>query len=145
VAYLLQALFKIEWPYLANLQANESYKTWSGIALMVYIYSQWALTYKRVYSASKKFQITLTIHKWSGALAPLFFYLHSIRFGYGYLFLMTIIFYLNFFIGNLNPEGLKVSRSLPNYYAYWLRAHIFFSSLICLIIVYHIYIVVYYK
>jgi sulfoxide reductase heme-binding subunit YedZ len=144
--YFLQLWLNIQWPYLFSLQATENYKVWSGIVLMIYLYSQWILTYKRVYSARpKNNNRLLSLHKWLGAFAPVFFYSHSAQLGHGYLLLMSFIFFINWFIGIANPEGLKIQRYFSNYYSFWLRLHIIFSCLICLIILYHIYIVAYYK
>jgi methionine sulfoxide reductase heme-binding subunit len=112
---------------------------------MVYIYSQWLLTFKRTYTSDQKPQQGLNLHRWSGALAPVFFYIHSARFGYGYLLFISIIYFTNFIVGNINPQGLNIHRYINNYYSLWLRAHIIFSCLVSLMIIYHIYVVFYYK
>jgi len=86
VLFLIQFFLQLEWQWLKELQREQLYKRWSGLFLALFITFQWVLTLSRVIKKWRKHSLKMTaIHKWAGALSPIFFYVHSMGMGYGYL------------------------------------------------------------
>lgn len=144
VLYILQDLFNWRWEWLYNLQLNESYKRWSGVFLMVFILFQWLLTLTRVITRFKHISFQLTgYHKKIGALSPLFFYVHAMEFGYGYLFMLSIIFFTNMLLGVVNLDIIKSHKNWV--FQSWMIIHVALSVIITAIMLFHIGVVFYYE
>lgn len=142
--YLFQEILDIRWPFMEELQANESYKRWSGFALAIFILLQWSLTLARVVKKwNEKSQTINTIHKWLGAISPVFFYVHASHFGFAYLFFLSICFFSNSLIGLLNTDTIK--QKADWYLQGWMISHVALSMLISFLMIYHIFIVFYYE
>lgn len=142
--FCLQFLFKIEWSCLKELQQGEMYKRWSGLFLALFIVFQWMLTLVRVNKRLRKHAIKMTVwHKWIGAFSPLFFYIHSIGMGYGYLAFLTYIFFANALLGYINLDVIKSNNELL--FKGWMIFHVAFSLVITFLMFFHIAIVFYYK
>ncbi|MEP1487388.1 MAG: hypothetical protein ABJL44_02205 [Algibacter sp.] len=142
--YVVQFVFKLEWHWLFNLQQEEMYKRWSGLALALLIAFQWILTLTRVVKKLRKHSLKMTaIHKWLGALSPLFFYVHSINMGYGYLLLLSYLFLSNALIGYINLDVIKNKSDWI--FKSWMIIHVAFSILITTLMFLHIGVVFYYK
>ena len=93
--YILQDVLNWQWDYLAAIQADESYKRWSGLALFLYIGLQWSLTLFRTRKSwESQSSVIMEIHKWMGAFSPLVFYIHSAEFGFAYLFVLSLVFFI---------------------------------------------------
>ncbi|GGZ93007.1 hypothetical protein [Algibacter mikhailovii] len=143
-AFLLQFFFNIEWTWLFNLQQGEIYKRWSGLLLAVLIVMQWVLTLTRVVKKWRAYAMTMqNIHKWLGALSPLVFYIHSMSMGYGYLLLLSYIFFSNALLGYLNLDVIKSSSEAL--FKGWMITHVALSIVITIMMVFHITMVFYYK
>ena len=143
-AFLLQYFLNIEWTWLFNLQQGELYKRWSGFVLALFILFQWVLTITRVIKKFRKYAMTMqTIHKWLGALSPLVFYIHSMSMGYGYLLLLSYIFFSNALLGYLNLDVIKNNSDLL--FQAWMITHVALSIIITIMMVFHITMVFYYK
>ncbi|WP_282124264.1 hypothetical protein [Algibacter mikhailovii] len=143
-AFLLQFFFNIEWTWLFNLQQGELYKRWSGLLLAVLIVMQWVLTLTRVVKKWRSYAMTMqNIHKWLGALSPLVFYIHSMSMGYGYLLLLSYIFFSNALLGYLNLDVIKSSSEAL--FKGWMITHVALSIVITIMMVFHITMVFYYK
>jgi hypothetical protein len=143
-AFLLQFFLNIEWTWLFNLQQGELYKRWSGFVLALFILFQWVLTFTRVIKKFRKHAMTMqTIHKWLGALSPLVFYIHSMSMGYGYLLLLSYIFFSNALLGYLNLDVIKNNSDLL--FKGWMITHVALSIIITIMMVFHITMVFYYK
>ncbi len=143
-AFLLQFFFNIEWTWLFNLQQGELYKRWSGLLLAVLIVMQWVLTLTRVVKKWRSYAVTMqNIHKWLGALSPLVFYIHSMSMGYGYLLLLSYIFFSNALLGYLNLDVIKSSSEAL--FKGWMITHVALSIVITSMMVFHITMVFYYK
>lgn len=143
-AFLLQFFFNIEWTWLFNLQQGELYKRWSGLLLAVLIVMQWVLTITRVVKKWRGYAMTMqNIHKWLGALSPLVFYIHSMTMGYGYLLLLSYIFFSNALLGYLNLDVIKSSSEAL--FKGWMITHVALSIVITIMMVFHITMVFYYK
>lgn len=144
ILFLIQFFLDLKWEWLFNLQQDEMYKRWSGLGLTVFILFQWVLTFSRVINKFKKYSVKITeLHKWVGALSPIFFYIHSMGMGYGYLALLAYIFLSNTLLGYLNLDVIKsTSESL---FKGWMIAHVAFSIVVTVLLVFHINMVFYYK
>ncbi len=142
--FFLQFFLKLEWHWLFELQQQEMYKRWSGLALALFIVFQWILTLTRVIKKFRKHAMTMqTIHKWLGAICPLFFYIHSMSLGYGYLLLLSYIFFTNTLLGYFNLDVIKNKSDLL--FKGWMIAHVALSIIVTIMMVFHITIVFYYK
>lgn len=143
-AYFLQFFLKLEWNWLFQLQQEEIYKRWSGVLLALFILFQWLLTFTRVIKKWRKYNITMqSLHKWIGAVSPLFFYIHSIQLGYGYLMLMSYVFLFNTLLGYINLDVLKSNNDFL--FKGWMMAHVALSIIITFLLVFHVNTVFYYK
>ncbi len=144
IAYFLQYILKLEWSWLFELQAQEMYKRWTGLGLALFIIFQWVLTMTRTIKRFRKYAMSmLSIHKWLGAISPLIFYIHTASLGYGYLLLLTYIFFSNTLLGYLNLNVLKNNSDLL--FKSWMIAHVALSVIVPIMMVFHITMVFYYK
>jgi ferredoxin-NADP reductase len=145
-AFLLQAAFQIKWPWLENLQAVESYKRWSGLALLLYMGGQWLLPYLRL---SGRFQAAARhyrLHQRQGALLPLVYYFHATTFGYAYLLALSSAFFATIVLAFLEPDRVvRQGRGRQQYALAWLATHVALSVLIVALVIYHIFVVFFYQ
>lgn len=142
--YIIQFVFKLEWHWLLNLQQDEIYKRWSGLALALLITFQWLLTLTGVIKKLRKHALKMTAsHKWLGALSPLFFYAHSMSMGYGYLLLLSYLFLSNAFLGYINLDVIKNKSDWI--FKSWMIVHVACSIVITILMFLHIGFVFYYK
>ncbi|OEK08190.1 hypothetical protein A8C32_01630 [Flavivirga aquatica] len=143
-AFFLQFFFKLEWEWLLDLQQQEMYKRWSGLALALFLVFQWLLTATRVIKKLRKYaMLVLNLHKWLGALSPLFFYIHSVSLGYGYLLLLSYVFFSNTLLGYFNLDVIKSNSDLL--FKGWMITHVALSVIVTIMMVFHIIMVFYYK
>ncbi len=142
--YILQEVLDLKITALENLQQRELFKRWSGFAVALFILFQWFLTFTRITPKLKKHSIKLTaIHKWLGAFSPLLFYIHATSFGYGYLAVLSYIFFTNLLLGTINLDVIKSQKEWI--FKGWMIAHVGLSMLITIILFLHIGTVFYYK
>ena len=137
-AFVAQSLVAWHWPWLSDLQENESYKQLSGLALLTFIAHQWHFSVLRARGLQRKAGGLSHRHKWIGALAPLFFYLHSQQLGYGYQQLLSLAFFGIFLSGLCNPEITRVH--LAWFKPAWITVHVGLSVVLLSLAGYHIYI-----
>lgn len=143
-AFFLQLLLNLQWTWLFELQQEEMYKRWSGLGLAIFILFQWLLTFTRVVKKWRKNAMKMqSIHKWLGALSPVLFYIHSMYLGYGYLLLLSYIFFSNTLLGYLNLDVLKNNSDLL--FKGWMMTHVALSIIVTIMMVFHITMVFYYK
>ena len=144
ILYILQYALDLKWEWLYTLQLNESYKRWSGLLITILIAFQWVLTVVRV---SKKLRIHslkhTQLHKWIGVISPIFFYLHALEFGYGYLALLSYIFFTNMILGTINLDVIKSQKNWI--FQSWMITHVALSIVITFITMFHIGMVFYYE
>lgn len=143
--YLLQLLIPVSWNSLSELQQNEQYKLWSGLFLFIVILSQWSLSFGRAI-LQLNYDTTLKMikwHKWIGVFAPVAYYFHSARPGYGLLLLLTIIFFADLLTGYLNDKSVLIKGS--TLYYLWLVPHIILSVVVLGLTFVHIWIVFYFE
>ena len=142
--YFLQFILNIEWAWLQGLQQDEMYKRWSGLVVALLIVFQWVLTLTRVVKKFRKHANNMAlIHKWIGALSPLVFFMHSTGMGYGYLLLLSYVFFSNALLGYLNLDVIKNNSDWL--FKGWMIAHVALSITITIVMFFHIGMVFYYK
>ncbi|MCV9386313.1 hypothetical protein [Reichenbachiella ulvae] len=142
--FVLQDVFEWRWEYLQQLQADQMYRRWSGLALSMVILFQWVLSIVRATPKwEEKSLLFYSIHNWMGALTPLLFYIHSMQLGFAYLFLLSITFFGNFLLGMFNLDLLKSKSQVV--FQGWMILHVSMSLFISFITIYHIWIVFYYE
>ncbi|WP_299551277.1 hypothetical protein [Seonamhaeicola sp.] len=144
IAYFFQYFLKLEWNWLFQWQQEELFKRWSGLALMMLITCQWMLTLSRVIKKFRKHAMAMqAIHKWLGAVSPLFFYIHSMGLGYGYLLLLSYIFFSNALLGYFNLDVIRNNSDIL--FKGWMIVHVALSIIVTILMVFHITMVFYYK
>ena len=143
--YIVQYFLPIKWEWLLNLQEHDQmYKRWSGLAVFIVIIFQWILTISRVSKRLRKYSIKLTAwHKWIGALSPILFYVHVMNFGFGYLALLSYLFFANMLLGVINLDIIKSKKNWI--FQSWMITHVTFSIVITFLAIFHIGVVFYYK
>ncbi|AXT55905.1 hypothetical protein D1815_09130 [Aquimarina sp. AD1] len=144
VLYLLQFFLDLKWQWLYELQLNEEYKRWSGVFIGIFILFQWILSVTRISKKLRKHTVRFTIlHKWIGVLSPIFFYIHALEFGYGYLALLSYIFFINMVLGTVNLDIIKSKKEWI--FQSWMIVHVLLSVVISFLVVFHIGVVFYYE
>ncbi|TXG35357.1 hypothetical protein [Seonamhaeicola maritimus] len=144
VAYFVQFFFKIEWSGLEEFQQDQMYKRWSGLLVALLIVFQWLLSVVRTSKKLRKYAMPMqNVHKWLGALSPLVFYFHSVSLGYGYLLLLSYIFFSNTILGYFNLDVIKSNNE--TFFKGWMISHVALSLIITILMVFHIVMVFYYK
>ncbi|MBW1297661.1 hypothetical protein [Aquimarina litoralis] len=144
VLYILQFTLDIKWQWLYDLQLDERYKRWSGVFVGAFIAFQWILTLTRTSKKMMKHSIRFALlHKWIGVLSPIFFYIHALEFGYGYLALLSYIFFINMILGTVNLDIIKSQKEWI--FKSWMVTHVLLSVVITFLVVFHIGVVFYYE
>lgn len=143
-SYVLQDILALKITPLEQLQSQEMFKRWSGLAVALFIAFQWFLTFTRIIPKLRKHSLKLTeIHKWIGAFSPILFYIHATTYGYGYLALLSYVFFTNMLLGAINLDIIKSQKEWI--FKGWMIAHVSLSMLITAILFLHIGTVFYYK
>jgi len=143
-SYILQDVLDFKFSYLENLQSEELFKRWTGLGIALFITFQWFLTFSRITPRFRKHSIKLTqIHKWIGAFSPILFYIHATSYGYGYLALLSYVFFGNMLLGTINLDVIKSQKEWI--FQAWMIIHVTLSLLITIIMFLHIGTVFYYK
>lgn len=142
--YLLQEILQLKIAPLETLQSEETYKRYSGLAIGLFIVFQWLLTFSRIIPKFRAKSETINkMHKWIGVLSPLLLYIHSTRFGFGYLALFSYLFLGNMLLGTINLDVIKSSREWL--FKGWMIVHVALSMIITILLFFHIGVVFYYK
>jgi len=143
-SYLLQDVLGFKLEALETLQSQEMFKRWSGFALALFIAFQWLLTLTRIIPKLKRKSVLFTqIHKWVGVFSPLLFYIHATKYGYGYLALLSYVFFANMLLGTINLDVIKSQKEWI--FKFWMIVHVSLSMLITFLLFLHIGTVFYYK
>jgi sulfoxide reductase heme-binding subunit YedZ len=125
------------WPWLASLQADDSYKQISGFLLLGYIAAQWRLSIRRAKAGSPVARNVQEQHKLFGAFAPLFFFAHSQHIGFAYLEALSLVYFAIFLTGLCNQEITRFRR--PFLAFGWIILHAGLSTALLFLLGYHIY------
>ncbi|MBA2539359.1 MAG: hypothetical protein H0V17_06980 [Deltaproteobacteria bacterium] len=127
--YALQASLHLEWSLLARAQAGDTYKLVTGLAFAGYLYFQWSARRSR--------------HQLAGAFAPLVLYVHSARFGYGYLALLVSIYLATTLAGTLHQPVIAMRRR--GLFTAWFIVHVSLATVLVMLAGYHVLIAVAYE
>jgi hypothetical protein len=141
VAYLAQDILNLKWPWLVEMQTDETFKRWTGFLLAGYILHQWSFSLGRLKGQSSP--IRLARHTAWGAWAPLVFYIHAHQIGYAYLFLLSTVYLANATIGLLNRVVLGIDRKW--FLFGWMVVHVGLSVLLVTLAGYHAFMAFYYQ
>ncbi len=139
--YLAQDAFDLRWEWLAQLQTIDEFKYATGLCLLSYVGWQWWLFYARL--KRRNLRTLLSWHQRMGAAAPLFFYIHSVETGFGYLAVLSWIFLGNLLVGVVSPLGIRINNRY--YTASWGTLHVTLAAVTTILVLFHAYIAVYYK
>ncbi len=143
--FLLQYTFGIKWSGLENAQDGETFKRWTGVALIAFILFQWYLPFLRWQGRLKAAARQYHWHKLIGAFSPVVYFIHSTTLGYAYTLALSLVYFGNFTLGLVNQEILPDVPYKKQYANYWLATHIILSTSMISLILYHIFVVFAYK
>lgn len=139
-AFFLQHLLGVSWGALSRWQTLESYQRWSGLSLALFLVYQWyfpVLRFRRqLRESARQFQL----HKRIGLLAPLVYFFHTTRVGYGFLFFLSAVFFANLALGTASPAWLSPADSRERYSFPWIVAHVLLSVLTVGLMLLHVYV-----
>lgn len=145
VAYLAQHLFEWRLPALEALQADQAYKRWTGALLLAFVASQWLLPGLRLAGRLRTAARVYRWHRYLGALAPLFLWLHASRPGVAYLALLAGIYLTNTAVGLCDKTLVRDSQRRLRYFRVWLVPHIVLACATVALALIHLYIVFAYQ
>lgn len=137
LAYLVQTSTGLSFPWLEALQENRSYRLWSGSALLSLIAIQWWFLVPRLQGRRER---SPTIHGWSaylGVLAPVVFFMHSTRVGYGYMFVLSSVYLANLLVGMLDKTRLGYRSTQERFAKIWVVGHVALSIVTVLLSLLH--------
>lgn len=145
LGYILQTLLEFKLPELEELQADDDYKIFSGLLLIIYLLNQWSLPLSRWLHRNKE-QIALKKHShlYFGAIAPLVLYLHASSFGHAYLAVLASVFLANSLLGICSGEFIPTAYRKPYIFG-WTVMHVCLSTSLLFLSTYHAYIALAYK
>ena len=141
LTFLIQDFFGFKIPALENLQAQENFRIYSGLFVLLFIAMQFVRPYNKASERPHLDTQTYKGHKLRGVFAPLIFFIHSSSFGFGYLFFLSSLYFSNFLLGIFDHEQFKNAKKRVKYYKKWLPLHIILSIFTVSMMVVHIYIV----
>ncbi|MEX2570250.1 MAG: FAD-binding oxidoreductase [Gemmatimonadota bacterium] len=145
VLYLAQGSFGWEWPWLESLQAEETYRRWSGALLLAFIAIQWALPALRLSGRFRAAAVAYPWHRWLGAVAPLFFYAHATWLGFGYLLALSSVYLVNVLVGLTDKTIIRDVSLRERYGRAWLVPHVTLALLTVGLVAVHVFMVFAYK
>jgi ferredoxin-NADP reductase len=141
LAFLFQEFFQLKLPWLETLQAQENYKIYSGLFVVLYMASQFIMPYNKSCEIPHACASIYHQHKLRGAFAPLIFFIHSTQFGVAYLFMLSLVYFSNLLLGLFNHERIINPILRISYFKIWLPIHIILSVLTVALIAFHVYVV----
>ncbi len=142
-AFIGQDVFSLKWAWLEAIQRNELYKQLTGFALFIYIAEQWYLSILRTRGKTRISRRFITIHKYLGVLAPVFFYIHSTQLGHAYLFLLSLVYLSNAAMGYTHHKYWNIKSKYYSYF--WMITHVSLSVFVVVLMAYHMFIAFYYS
>ena len=132
--FLAQLYLDLEWQPLSLWQQDRWYKIASGSLLAGFVSFQWLLALLRVNRWGRAAKALYPWHQTAGAFAPILLFVHSLRLGFGYLFVLSAVYTVNNVLGLVSPSAVpRLKPLLP----FWLIAHIALSVLLTVLVVYH--------
>ncbi len=141
--FVLQALsaslLGLRWGWLAELQAKDSYSKWTGFGLASYLGVQWLLPLMRLFGRQDLARRLYPLHRRIGVLAPVIFYVHSMKFGYGFMVVLSSVYLANVVVGLFSVDVVKdlVAVDRKRYAFWWMIAHVALSFFTMGLMLYH--------
>ena len=132
----------LEWPALRAWQSRFAYKVATGSLLAVFLSFQWLLALCRVGGWLRAAKALYPWHQTFGALAPVLLFLHSMRLGFGYLAVLSVVYLANNLVGLVNPSAFPRVKAMLSL---WTIAHIALSVLLVALTCYHAWTALYYE
>lgn len=129
--------------FIVEIQGNELYKQATGFMLFMYILLQFLLASARISKKTVSTSKDLNLHIWLGAFAPLAFYLHSAKLGYGYQYILGLILLSVVMSGLLSPKLIKLRNK--QYTIVWLTVHVSLAVTLPILLAYHLYVIYFYS
>lgn len=139
--FVMQDVFVLKMARLEQWQAQETFKIYSGLLVVSYLLAQFILPYNRLCQMPHVVASSYQRHQWQGAVAPLFFFIHSTSIGVGYLLLLSSVYFANVLVGLFNHERIKNPIKRTQFFKGWLPLHIVLALLLLSLVGFHIYIV----
>jgi hypothetical protein len=143
IAFTLQASLGLSWPELERMQASLGYKIASGMLLCAYLIAQWQVPIQRLTKTVSAASSRLAEHKLVGALGPLILYLHASRLGFGYTFVLSLLFLANSAVALLSRETLGIKARW--FWIAWLGIHISLAVTVTALGIFHVCCALYYE
>jgi len=142
VLFLIQDVAHWKITAFESLQTNGTYRIVSGLILAGFVLFQWYLSFLRMRGRTASAAKHYDLHQKVGIWAPLVFYIHSTRFGFAYLFFLSAVYFSNVLLGLFNAETLHYRKKWFTFS--WMVAHVSLSVLLVVVMIYHLWVVVYY-
>lgn len=136
LGFYVQSLFGPQWVWLESIQKENTYRLVTGSFLALFLLSQWFLAILRMKSSHKLAKSNFLFHQKMGVLAPIFYFIHTVHLGFGYLFVLSTVYFTNLLVGLANPNQIGLKRAW--YKKTWLPTHVALSVLTILIMLLHI-------
>ncbi|MCD2450951.1 hypothetical protein GO003_011155 [Methylicorpusculum oleiharenae] len=130
--------YEWRWAWLSELQADDVYKQLSGFAILTYLAHQWHCSVLRNRGLMRLAGRLIHRHKVIGSLAPLIFFTHSQTIGFGYLQLLSLVYFALFFTGLFNVETMAIRNAW--FHTLWVIVHVTLATGLLFLMGYHIYI-----
>jgi ferredoxin-NADP reductase/CRP-like cAMP-binding protein len=140
-AFFAQWALSLRWPWLQALQAGRLYRLGSGLALALFLTYQWYFPILRLQGRPRDAARKYHLHRNIGATAPLVYYAHSSRLGYGFVFFLGTAFLANIALGLGNRDRIADPERTRRYGDWWLIAHVALSVLTVGLLLLHVYVV----
>ena len=122
IFYLVQSLSSWEQPTLSALQELDGYRILTGSLLLSLIAYQWYLPYLRL--MGKLAATASRWHSYSGLVAPVLLYLHSISMGFAYTTALASLFVFNTLVGAMDKSLISKLAWRQNFHRVWLSIHV---------------------
>lgn len=145
LAYVAQGALDLRWPVLEALQEQETYRRWSGALLLGLVAAQWVLPVLRLRDRLGVAAAAYQWHRLLGVLAPVFFFAHAMRPGYGYLLALTLVFLGNVAVGLADKTLVREPARREWYGRLWLVPHVALACLTVGLALFHIVVVFAYR
>lgn len=135
IFYLIQNA--LNWPLSAMtaLQQVDAYRITTGSLLISLIAYQWYLPYLRL--TGQLAQTASRWHSYSGVLAPVLLFLHSVSLGFAYTTILALLFVFNTMIGAVDKTFIRNFALRQGFRRIWLLIHVPASCLITVLALIH--------
>jgi hypothetical protein len=142
VLFLEQLGLRIDWPAVRIWQSQFPNKVATGAALGLFLCFQWLLAICRISGFLRAAKALHPWHQTTGIFAPVLLFLHSTRLGFGYLVVLSAVYFADSVVGLVNPSAFPRIKSVVSL---WTVVHVALSVLLVALAVYHAWTALYYE